>query len=188
MNTMKSFLPVAGLIFGSLLAACSPPLPPTQAGGDQPLPPSGAHHEYKVKFPDPGHGVARYVRITIGEDLAKDCGLGRAHFEFDSSEPLPQDQIMMKSLAACLDQLELRDAPVLLVGSADRRGSAAYNAALGLRRADRMKELLVGDGVAADRIRTRSTGAGDAIGDDGMVSFGYDRRVDTVVAVVHAPR
>ena len=162
---------------------------PVQSGGTPKMPDPGPGKEYQVKFPDPGHGVARYIGIDIGADIAKECGPVQAHFEFDSAEPVPQDQVVLKALATCLDQPKLSDITLALVGRADGRGTDAYNNALGLRRAARVKALLVASGMADDRIKTSSRGDRGAIGDDMAVSFGYDRRVDAVeVGVVHAPR
>lgn len=189
MNAMKSFLVTGSLVLGTFLAACSTPMAPMQSGASPKLPDPGADKEYKVEFPDPGHGVARYIGITIGDDIAKQCGLVQTHFEFDSTEPVPQDKVVLKSLAECLNQPQLNDVTLALVGRADGRGTLAYNNALGLKRADRVKDLLVGAGMSADRIKTSSRGDRGAIGDDMAVSFGYDRRVDAVeVGVVHAPR
>jgi OOP family OmpA-OmpF porin len=79
-----------------------------------------------------------------------------------------------------------------IVGRADSRGRSAYNADLGLRRAEAVKELLVGAGVSESRIAISSLGAGGAVGgdrDQDAYSHGYDRRVDVVLlGVVHAPR
>jgi OOP family OmpA-OmpF porin len=189
MNAKKSFLVAGGFILGTLLAACSTPMAPVQSGRDPKLPDPGPDKEYKVEFPDPGHGVARYIGITIGDDVAKQCGIVQTHFEFDSAEPVPQDQVVLKALAACLEQPHFEDVSLSLVGRADGRGSEAYNNALGLRRAARVKALLVSAGMAESRIKTSSRGDRGAIGDDMAVSFGYDRRVDAVeVGVVHAPK
>jgi outer membrane protein OmpA-like peptidoglycan-associated protein len=189
MNAKKSFLTGGGFLLAALLAACAAPMTPGQSTRDPKMPDPGPDHEYQVKFPDPGHGVARYIGIDIGADIAKECGIVQTHFEFDSSEPVPQDQVVLKALAACLDQPKLSDITLALVGRADGRGTDTYNKALGLRRAARVKALLVAAGMAEDRIKTSSRGEVGAIGDDMAVSFGYDRRVDAVeVGVVHAPR
>ena len=189
MNAKKSFLFGGGFLLAALLAACNTPMAPVQSGRDPKMPDPGADKEYQVKFPDPGHGVARYIGIDIGADVANQCGLVQTHFEFDSAEPIPQDQVVLKALAACLEQPKLSDITLALVGRADGRGTDAYNNALGLRRASRVKDLLVGAGMKADRIKTSSRGDHGAIGNDMAVSFGYDRRVDAVeVGVVHAPR
>jgi OOP family OmpA-OmpF porin len=189
MNTMKSFLVTGSLVLGTLLAACSTPMTPVQSAAGPKLPDPGADKQYQVEFPDPGRGMARYIGITIGDDIAKQCGLVQTHFEFDSAEPVPQDKVVLKGLAECLNQPQFSDVTLALVGRADGRGTVAYNNALGLKRAGRVKTLLMDAGMSADRIKTSSRGDRGAIGDDMAVSFGYDRRVDAVeVGVVHAPR
>jgi len=52
----------------------------------------------------------------------------------------------------------LPDAHLILEGRADRRGSVAYNMALSQRRADRVKNFLVGQGVNASNIETKAFG------------------------------
>jgi peptidoglycan-associated lipoprotein len=47
---------------------------------------------------------------------------------------------------------------IVVEGHCDERGSAQYNLGLGQRRADSIKEFLVGMGISADRIRTISYG------------------------------
>lgn len=47
---------------------------------------------------------------------------------------------------------------VVIEGHCDERGSAQYNLGLGQKRADAIKEFLVGMGISADRIRTISYG------------------------------
>jgi peptidoglycan-associated lipoprotein len=162
-------------------------LPPTQATGGSELPDAGPNDEYQVKFPDEGRGAARYIGLSLGKDLARDCGLVQTHFAFDSSEPLPEDQLVLRSLAQCLDRPGLIHMKLHLVGRTDIRGTDAYNAALGLRRADRVKTLLVAAGMVSSRIDVASKGDRGAVGDDMEYSYGYDRRVDAVVHVTHAP-
>jgi OmpA-OmpF porin, OOP family len=186
MNSMRPFLLLPFL--GALVTACSAPLPPTQSARTSPLPDAGPTHQYHVVFPDEGRGEARYIHLTLGDDMALDCGLTRTHFEFDSAEPLPQDRLVLKSLAACLDRPKYLGVQLSLVGRADSRGSEDYNVALALRRAVRVKVLLVDAGMAEDRIKTASRGDRDSVGDDMKYSYGYDRRVDAIIPVVHAPR
>ena len=49
-------------------------------------------------------------------------------------------------------------AKLTVVGHADVRGSAPYNEALSQRRADRVKDYLVSQGISADKIETRAEG------------------------------
>ena len=189
MHSMISLVLVAGSItLGTLLTGCATPLPPTQTAAGPRLPDPGPTHEYHVRFPDEEGGATRYIHLTLGEDLAADCGLVRTHFEFDSSEPLAQDDLALKGLAQCLDRPKYTSVQLSLVGRADRRGATAYNQALALRRAIRVKKLLVDAGMTADRISTASRGDLGAVGGGVEYSYGYDRRVDALVQEIHAPR
>jgi hypothetical protein len=75
MSALKSLLLASGLALCALASACSAPLPPTRSAIGPPLPHPGPDKEYQVNFPDPGHGMARYILVTLGEDAARDCGL-----------------------------------------------------------------------------------------------------------------
>lgn len=178
------------LLFVALGAACAAPLSPMQAASGSALPKPDKNQEYKVKFPDEGRGKARYIVLTIGDDVAANCGKWKTqHFEFDSTEPLAEDQLRLKELAECLNQSAFIEHDVMLRGNTDERGSSTYNKELGLRRAERVKEILVSNGVAAARLQTSSSGAEAAVGEDPRYSYGYDRRVDiALLNVVHAPR
>jgi outer membrane protein OmpA-like peptidoglycan-associated protein len=189
MHAMKAFLRMAGgIVLGTLATACATAQPPMQAAAGPRLPNPGPSQEFHVKFPEEKNAVARYIHLTLGEDLAADCGLSQTHFEFDSAEPLAEDQLALRALAQCLGRPDYAGVELSLVGRADRRGAPDYNQNLALRRASRVKELLIDAGMAADRIRTDSRGDRDAVGDDTLYSYGYDRRVDALVNVVHAPR
>lgn len=173
MNSMKSILRVAGgLVLGTLMTACATPLPPTQSAAGPRLPDAGPTQQYHVAFPEEEAGATRYIHLTLGEDLAADCGLVRTHFEFDSSEPLAQDALALRGLAQCLDRPKYNGVQLSLVGRANRRGAPAYNEGLALRRAVRVKTLRVNAGMAADRISTASRGDRGAVGDDVQYSYG----------------
>jgi OmpA-OmpF porin, OOP family len=189
MNAMKSIKLGSLFLLGTLAVACAAPAPPKQAAPDAKLPPAGPDQEYKVTFPDLGRGEARYIRLSLGKDISQDCGLVKTQFEFDSSEPLPQEKLELKQLSECLDEPSRQGLGLLLVGRADRRGSQEYNRDLGLRRAARVKQILVNAGVAEGRIAVDTEGSRGAVGNDGLYSYGFDRRVDVVVfGVTHAPR
>jgi len=183
-------LSIAGcLLIGALATACTASQPPVQAGGASRLPEPGPSQEYRVAFPDLGRGRARYIVLTLGDDIAASCGNVNAHFAFDSAEPLPQDQLRIRDVVDCLNLPSNKDHDVLLVGRADARGTSEYNQALGQRRADRVKQILVAAGVEGERIRAISGGDWGAVGDEREYSHGYDRRVDVgLLGAVHAPR
>src|SRR5262249_24190653 len=129
-------------------------------------------------------------RLALGDDLSKDCGRLRAHFALDSADPLPQDKIALKDVSECLNRPALQGTDIEIVGRADSRGSSAYNAALGRKRPEAVKNLLMKSGVAEDRLVTASTGEAEAVGTDrGMYSYGYDRRVHVIIrGAAHRPR
>jgi len=177
------------LVLTALDAGCTSTVAPAQPAPTAQLPDPGIDQEYEVKFPDEGRGAARYIRLAIGEDLSRDCGLVRAHFKFDSAEPLPQDTLALRDISVCLNRPEMQGATLEIVGRADARGNDAYNLELGRKRAENVKNLLLLAGVAEDRITMTTRGESDAVGDDkGMYSYGYDRRVDVVIDTPHRPR
>lgn len=166
--------------------------PPTPSALGPSLPDPGYRQEYEVHPPDPGHGVARYIGLAIQEELSRSCGLMRTYFELDSSALSPQDRATLRAVAECLEGATLEGVDLSIVGRADSRGGTQYNADLGLRRAEAVKKILVGAGIAERRITISSIGAAGALGGDearDTYSHGYDRRVDVVLlGVPHAPR
>jgi peptidoglycan-associated lipoprotein len=78
------------------------------------------------------------------------------YFDFDSSALSPMSQEVLQRKADWMN--ENMDATVIVEGHCDERGTAAYNLALGERRADAAKEFLVNLGVSADRVTTISYG------------------------------
>jgi peptidoglycan-associated lipoprotein len=154
------------------------------------MPDPGADGHYTVTFPQPGKGATdRFIRLTISDDLAQDCGLVATQFEFDSSEPRAHESLELKYLSLCLAEPSRKALTLRLVGRTDSQGSSGYNQELGMRRAERVKQILVNAGLSADRIDISSSGESGALSDNGeRYSRGYDRRVEVqVMGVVHAP-
>ncbi|MCJ8500534.1 peptidoglycan-associated lipoprotein Pal [Desulfatitalea alkaliphila] len=84
------------------------------------------------------------------------------HFDFDSSALTPRAQQVLRAKAEYLRaNSALR---VVIEGHCDERGTAAYNMALGERRADSAKAFLVNLGIAENRI--------------GTISYGEERPID----------
>ncbi|MEZ4301628.1 MAG: OmpA family protein [Polyangiaceae bacterium] len=187
-HIVRSFLVAGGLALAAT-AGCTPPPEPAQSAKGPVLPDPGPDQEYEVDFPDGPPTAWRYVSLSIGDDLSRDCGLIRAHFKYDSVEPLPQDKLALRDIAKCLNSPAMRDRHIDVVGHADSRGTDAYNLSLARRRAAAVKKTLVGSGVDASRIRISSRGESGAVGNEaGQYSYGYDRRVDvTIHATPHRP-
>ena len=83
------------------------------------------------------------------------------YFDFDSSELRQDAQV---TLTDQLESLNIDEAPIVIQGHADERGTQEYNYKLGERRANEVREYLVMKGIERDRITT--------------VSFGEDEPVD----------
>ncbi len=78
------------------------------------------------------------------------------YFATDRWELSPEAQATLRAQAGWL--IRNPQYLVLIEGHADERGTREYNIALGERRAEAVRAFLVGEGVAAQRIRTVSYG------------------------------
>lgn len=106
-----------------------------------------------------------------------------AHFDFNKSDLHDQDKAMLDDFAKVMRDHHT-DALVTVEGFADPAGSASYNRRLGKKRAEAVRDYLVGQGMSADRVRAVSYGEDKnrqvdpgAYGDNG----GSNRRVSLVV-------
>ena len=77
-------------------------------------------------------------------------------FDYDKSAVKADDLGVLNAHADFL--IINRGKTVVLEGHADERGSNEYNLALGLRRAEAVREIMVASGVYADQIETVSFG------------------------------
>jgi len=64
---------------------------------------------------------------------------------------------------------------VLIIGMADRRGSAEMNYALALKRAKAVKNYLINKGISADRLQVKSVGKKGSSGKPGEETLARDR-------------
>jgi hypothetical protein len=71
----------------------------------------------------------------------------------------PEQQSLNEVASTFKKYLDYDDtATLVVVGHADVRGSSPYNEALSQRRADRVKDYLVSQGISADKVQTRAEG------------------------------
>lgn len=88
------------------------------------------------------------------------------YFAYDSSHISSEDQANVEAVAR-----HLRSNPqetVVVEGHTDERGSREYNMGLGERRALAVRAYLIGLGIDASRIQTRT------MGEEQPVAFGHD--------------
>jgi peptidoglycan-associated lipoprotein len=117
--------------------------------------------------------------VTVSEDVKKACGLSddEAYFSFNSAAVRSKDRAILKKLADCFQTGPLKGREMRLVGHCDPRGTEDYNMALGGRRADNVKHLIVAQGLSDGKVATSSRGALDATGTD-PASWAKDRNVE----------
>jgi peptidoglycan-associated lipoprotein len=107
-----------------------------------------------------GAGSATGPRPGSQEDLVVNVG-DRVFFDFDSASVRPDGRSTLQRQAEWLGRYG--SVNVQVAGHADERGTREYNLALGQRRANAARDLLVAQGVASARVST--------------ISFGKDRPI-----------
>jgi peptidoglycan-associated lipoprotein len=130
-------------LLGALLlfAACSSPPPPPPG---PPGPPGGA-----------GGISSQSIVPGSQQDLEASAG-DRVFFAFDRSDITPEAQQILARQADWLRRYP--NVAVTIEGHCDERGTREYNLALGERRAQAVKNVLVASGIPASRISTISYG------------------------------
>ena len=124
---------------------------------------SGCPGKHKKGAGDEGAGGLTDERSSSSLDRVKGGGrpeedgiLKDIHFGYDSAEIESGERDRLAQNVEWLRQNPR--AKVELEGHCDSRGTIEYNLALGAKRAKAVKDHLVGQGIAADRISTISYG------------------------------
>lgn len=161
-STLASFTFAAAAI--AVLASCSP-TPATKGAGPQSASSSSLEHESVTP------GTERDLQANVGD---------RVFFAKESSELGPEGLKVLERQAQWLERYP--NVTVTIEGHCDERGTREYNLALGNRRAYEVKELLVAQGIAPQRIATISYGKeSPAVPGSGEVAWAQNRRAVTVV-------
>lgn len=149
-----------------LLAACSSNKPEDAGAG------AGA-------YPGGGPGGAGRFGPGSQQDLAATAG-DRVFFAYDSSEISSEAQQILQRQSQWLRRYP--NVSVTIEGHTDERGTREYNLALGERRAQAVKNVLVALGISAGRIQTISYGKErPAIPHSDETSYAQNRRGVTTV-------
>ncbi|MBV9826760.1 MAG: peptidoglycan-associated lipoprotein Pal [Alphaproteobacteria bacterium] len=128
-----------------MLAACSSTPDQTSGAGGPGM--GGAGMGGVSGAPSYGPGSQQDLAATAGD---------RVFFQFDSSEITSEAQQILQRQAQWLKRYP--NVSVTLDGNCDERGTREYNLALGERRANAAKNVLVALGVPASRLSTISYG------------------------------
>jgi len=119
------------------------------------------------------------IRVGSQEDLRANVG-DRVFFGSDRSNIGADQRPVLERQARWLAQHAQNQ--VTVEGHADERGTREYNLALGQRRANAARDVLVASGVAGSRVQTVSFGKDrpEALSSD-ETSWSQNRRAVTVV-------
>ena len=103
-------------------------------------------------------GVAGLLAACGGSSVVEPSDLNdqRVFFAFNSAEI--SDEAENNLLGQALYMKNHENTKIQIAGNCDERGSTEYNLALGARRANAAKAVLVKDGIASSRISTISYG------------------------------
>jgi peptidoglycan-associated lipoprotein len=137
MNVFLKYGSVLSCVF--MLAACETP-----GSGDD--------------MSDSGNGAgngAGGVSDSMAESFASNAG-DRVFFDTDSSVVTSEGRATLERQSSWLNQYS--NINVVVEGHCDERGTREYNLALGERRANAAKEVLIAAGVSASRITTITYG------------------------------
>ena len=156
--------------FCCCLAACTsaPETPPGGPGGPGGPEPGG-----------PGGIGSRNALPGSQQDLEASAG-DRVFFAFDRSDITPEARRSWRGRpSGCSD---IRMSTVTIEGHCDERGTREYNLALGERRAQAVKNVLVASGIPASRISTISYGKErPAVVGSSEEAYAQNRRAVTTV-------
>ncbi|MBR0650054.1 peptidoglycan-associated lipoprotein Pal [Roseomonas terrae] len=124
-------------------------------------------------------GGGNTIRPGSQEDLVANVG-DRVFFDFDSSQVRADQRPVLQRQAEWMGRYP--DVRVQVEGNSDERGTREYNLALGQRRANSARDVLVASGVNGARITTISYGKDRpaALGSD-ETAWAQNRRAVTVV-------
>ena len=145
----------------------------------------------KVDFNAP---VASYQEVTDqgitvrGNDKYTIYGLGEnVLFAKDQSTIQPSGEAQLKQISASLKK-RFGDSSVAIFGNTDATGSAAHNRELGAARAKAVREWLIKDGVAEDKITVQSKGESDPVATNATEEGKKLNRSVEIVALANAAR
>jgi len=154
------------LVAASLAACHSNTAPTTTAEGN-----GGANANGGVQNGAISPGSPEEFMTVVGD---------RVFFATDKYDLSPEAKNTVQAQATWLQRYNGKT--VVVEGHADERGTREYNIAIGERRANAIKDALIADGVAANRVKVVSFGKErPTCGESNEACWGKNRRGVTVV-------
>ena len=172
---MKNWL-TGLLVVGVLVGCASQPATQSPAKVEDRSVPSGTE---PATTPLPATPITASPITNPLTDPANILSKRSVYFDFDSSSVKDEYKPLISAHARYL--MDNRSAKITIQGNTDERGSREYNIALGQRRADSIKQMLVLLGVAENQVETVSFGEEKprAAGSD-EAAYAENRRGDIV--------
>jgi len=167
---------IIGIVLVNLLAACASDKPAEIAAAPAPVAAAPAPVA-AAPAPAPEPAPAPVVVVDPLNDPSNILANRSVYFPFDVSAVQDADKPLVEAHAKYLSAHP--DRKVRLEGNADERGSTEYNLALGQRRAESVKKMLVLGGAKAGQIETVSYGEEKPVGTGhDEASWSKNRRTD----------
>ena len=132
---------------------CEPPAPPAPAAAPEPAP---------APAPAPAPKPAA-EKVTLAAD---------ALFDFDKATLRPEGKQKLDDVVAKAKDIKLE--VIIAVGHADRIGSDKYNQKLSEKRAESVKNYLVGKGIEPNRVYTEGKGEKQPVTGDKCKKMGAE--------------
>jgi len=151
---MKKLLAVVAVL--SLLAGCaSTPMPESKAGVEDRTPTTGVPSQPRVTKVTPVEPKADRLPNAL-RDPKNILSKRSIFYDYDKYDVKDEYKPLLQAHARYLGQN--RSAKMLIQGNCDERGSREYNIALGQRRADGVKKLLLLMGAQENQLESVSLG------------------------------
>jgi outer membrane protein OmpA-like peptidoglycan-associated protein len=154
-------------------------------GGNTPPPKHAAAEPAKPAADKPPAEVQASPDIAVSNDIAEACHIDaektiNPQFQYDEDDLLPEDRVVLETIAKCLTDGALKGRTVSLIGRADPRGTEEYNLALGSRRSTAVGNYMSRHGAKTSQLVETTRGSIDARGTNES-GWSKDRRVDIVL-------
>jgi len=148
--------------------------PPAEESKPAPAPAAPAPAPAPVARSAPAKPVAE--KVTFAADVL---------FDFDRAVITQEGKSKLDDLSGKMKGMNLEVA--IGIGHADRIGSAAYNQALSLRRAEAVKNYLISKGTEPNRVYTEGKGKNQPVTGDKCRKMGAEGRANKKLVACLAP-